>query len=182
MFEAGRNEEGDLYYFGKGKAFKKSFEEGKVSPPPSGFYGSSHIVIDKQGDFYFYQRTYYALWDCIVEENPIPDFINLQPKDLVKIPTTAVPDFLKENTAKNIKEKSGGLIIASQLDTLKSEGFFNMMHFLNDYKKSQIAIYLIRRTTQEEEDVVLKYKKSDLYYDADSIKWDKSRIKFFDSK
>jgi len=98
---------------------------------------------------------------------------------LIKIPATAVADFLKENTAKNIKEKRGGLVIASQLDTLRSEGFINMMHFIHDYKKSQIAIYLIRRTTQEE-DVVLKFKESNEFYDSDSIKWDKSRIRFFE--
>lgn len=132
----------------------------------------------KQGDLYFYQKTYYVLWNCIPEKNPLPEFINLQPKDLVKLPINSVQAFLKENILKKINDKRGLLIVASQLDTLKNEGFFNITHFLNDNK---ITLYLIRRTTQEE-DVVLEYKESDLFYNSDSVQWNKSRIKFFDSK
>ncbi|MFY0483596.1 hypothetical protein ACI6PS_13445 [Flavobacterium sp. PLA-1-15] len=158
------------------REFKKRLEEGNIPPPPTGFYGSSNVIIDKEGELYFYQRTYYGVLGCIVEENPLPEFINLQPKDLVKIPSTAVGDFLKENTVKNPREKWEHLIVACQLDTLKSEGFFNIMHFLRD---NQVPIYLIRRTTQEE-DVVLKFKESNVFYDSDSIQWDKSRIRFFE--
>lgn len=157
------------------RKIKKMAEEGKILVPPSGFYGSSNIIIDKNGGLYFYQRENRYIWHCIIEENPLPEFIDLQPKDLVKIPATAVADFLKENTAINIKEKRH-LIIASQLDTLKSESFFNIMHFLNDNK---FPLYLFRRTTQEE-DVVLKFKESDAFYNADSVEWDESRIRFFE--
>lgn len=159
------------------RAFKKKIEEAKVPPPSPGFYGPSNIIIDKEEDLYFYQRENRYIWNCIIEENPLPEFIDLQPKDLVKVPRNSVADFLKENTISNIKEKRY-LTIASQLDTLKSEGFFNIMDFLTDNK---VPIYLIRRTTQEE-DVVLKFKESDEFYNPDSIEWDKSRIRFFDSK
>ena len=158
---------------------KRMIEEEKILSPPKGYYGWTHIVIDEKGDFYFYQRPYRFIWICIDEEDPLPEFIDLTPNDLVKIPNHTIADFLKQNTAKRIKDKKGGFIIASQLDTLKTKAFFDLMHFIHDYKKSQIALYLIRRTTQEE-DVVLKYKKNDLDYDADSIQWDKSRIRFFE--
>ncbi|RZK09581.1 MAG: hypothetical protein EOO46_13425 [Flavobacterium sp.] len=158
---------------------KKRLEEAKIPPAPKGYYGLTHIIIDEKGDLYFYQRPYRFVWICIDEEDPLPEFIDLNPNDLVKIPNHTVADFLKENTAKRIKEKKGVLVIASQLDTLKTKAFFELMYFIHDYKKSQIALYLIRRTTHEE-DVVLKYKKNDLDYYADSIQWDKSRIRFFD--
>lgn len=162
----------------KEREYKKMIKEGKLLPPPPGFYGSSNIIIDKKGDLYFYLRENRYKWDCIIDENPLPEFINLQPKDLVKVPTNSVADFLKVNVVKNTREKRTHLIVASQLDTLKSEGFFNIMHFLRDNK---IPLYLIRRTTQEE-DVVLEYKEGDLFYNSDSVQWNKSRIKFFDSK
>lgn len=66
---------------------KKKIEEGKLLPPPSGFYGSSNIIIDKKGNLYFYQRTFYGILGCTVEEeNPLPEFINLKPRDLIKFP------------------------------------------------------------------------------------------------
>lgn len=29
-----------------------------IAIPPKGFYGESQLLIDKQGDFYFYQKEY----------------------------------------------------------------------------------------------------------------------------
>ncbi|WP_026978814.1 hypothetical protein [Flavobacterium tegetincola] len=157
-------------------------KNGKELPPPPpypGFYGLTNIIIDKQGEFYFYQRKYDFTWNCIPEENPNPDFINLKPVDLIKVPKNSIVDFLKENTSPAIKKNYGPFIIASQLDTLKTKEFINLMRYVNNTKKSQIRIYLIRRTTQEE-NVVLQFKKSDSVYDPDEIKWDKDSITFFE--
>lgn len=149
------------------------------SPPSPRFYGLANIVIDKQGEFYFYQREYLPIWNCIPEENPNPDFIDLKPIDLINIPENNIVDFLKENTSPSIKKNYGALIIASQGDTLKTKEFINLMHFINDTEKSQIRMYIIRRTTQEE-NVVLRFKKNDSVYDARIIKWPKDSITFLD--
>jgi hypothetical protein len=119
------------------------------------------------------------IWNCIPEENPNPDFIDLKPIDLINIPENNIVDFLKENTSPSIKKNYGALIIASQGDTLKTKEFINLMHFINDTDKSQIRMYIIRRTTQEE-NVVLRFKKNDSVYDARIIKWPKDSITFLD--
>lgn len=149
-----------------------------LPPTHSGFYGLTNIIIDKQGEFYFYQREYDFTWDCIPEENPNPDFIDLKPIDLIKVPKNSIVDFLKENTSPAIKKNYGAFILASQLDTLKTKEFINLIRYVNNTKKSGIRIYLIRKTTQEE-NVVLRFKKNDSVYDSDEIKWNKDSIKFF---
>lgn len=163
------------------KEHYNSKNEKTLPPPPPypGFYGLTNIIIDKQGEFYFYQREYDFIWDCIPEENPTPDFIDLKPIDLIKVPKNSIVDFLKENISPDIKKNNGAFIIASQLDTLKTKEFINLMRYVNNTMKSQIRIYLIRKTTQEE-NVVLRFKKNDSVYDSDEIKWDKDSIKFFD--
>lgn len=144
--------------------------------PRRGFYGLSNIIIDEKGDLYFYQKEYFFLLCGTGEQNLIPEFIDLSPNDLIKIPKNSAVDFIRENIAMQIKKKKTPLVIASQLDTLKNNTFIN---YVRDYKKSQIALYLVRRTTQEE-DVVLRFKKNDSLYNPKSIKWDTTRIKFFD--
>lgn len=146
--------------------------------PWRGFYGLRNVIIDEKGDLYFYQKEYLLLICGTKEENLIPEFIDLSPNDLIKIPKNTAVDFIRENIAMQIKKKKAPLVIASQLDTLKNNTFLN---YVKDYKKSQIATYMIRRTTQEE-DVVLRFKKNNSPYNPKSVKWDKSRIKFFDSK
>lgn len=146
--------------------------------PWRGFYGLSNVIIDEKGDLYFHQKEYLFIVCGTGKENLIPEFMDLSPNDLIKIPKNTAIDFIKENIALQIKNKKTPLVIASQLDTLKNNTFLN---YVRDYKKSQIATYMIRRTTQEE-DVVLKFKESDAFYNPDSVEWDKSRIKFFDYK
>jgi hypothetical protein len=149
-------------------------------PPPSPeFYGLANIVIDKQGEFYFYQREHLIAWNCFPEENPNPDFIDLKPIELIKVPKNSIVDFLKENTSPDIKKNYGSFVIASQLDTLKTKEFINLMRFINNTKKSQIRMYLIRKTTQEE-NIVLRFKKNDSVYFSNQVKWHKDSIKFVD--
>lgn len=140
-------------------------------PPRKGFYAENQLVIDKKGNFYFYQKRYFLEF-CSYgsEKDTLPHFLDLQPKDIVKIPKTCLNDFLSENILDKEKNRQI-LIIASQNDTIKNTSFFK---FIN---KNQLQTYQIRRTTQEE-DTVLKYKTNSDYYYSDSIKWDRSKIKF----
>jgi hypothetical protein len=154
-----------------------SLKNNKVNivPPPSTkgfFYGESQLVIDQKGDFYYYQKEYIQIFCSYGSENDtIPHFLGLKPKDIIKIPQKHLNDFIIENILTK-EERRQILIIASQTDTIKNDCFLNFL------KSSIIKTYHIRKTTQEE-DTVLKYKKNnDEYYNFENIKWDKTKIKF----
>ncbi len=137
-------------------------------PPNKAFYGESQLIIDKNGDLFFYQKEYIQiLCDYGFIDDSIPEFLGIKPKDIVKIPQNSLNDFLSENILTKDRQI---LIIASQNDTIKNKSF---LYFLEHNK---IPTYLIRRTTQEE-DTILFYKKNHKYYYSDEIKWDTTRIK-----
>jgi hypothetical protein len=86
------------------------------------------------------------------------------------VPNNSIVDFIKQNVA-NRNEMKRILVIASQNDTIKNNA---LLSYLNE---NQLSSFSTRRTTQEE-DTVLKYKKNnDEYYNSNSIKWDKTKIK-----
>lgn len=144
-----------------------------VAFPRKGFYGEHQLIIDEKGNLYFYQKEYFmALCSYGSENDTLPDFLHLEPKDIVRICQKDLTDFLSENILGKERNRQV-LVIASQNDTIKNISFFD---FLNN---KNIGNYIIRRTTQEE-DTVLDYKNNTnkhIYYYPDSIKWDKSKIK-----
>lgn len=151
----------------------KSSNNKTVAFPRKGFYGEHQLIIDKKGNFYFYQKEYiFILCSYGSENDTLPPLLRLHPKDIIRVPQKNLTDFLSENIL--VKEKDRQiLIIASQSDTIKNPLFFEFLNTKN------IGTYFIRRTTQEE-DTVLKYKNNqnrNAYYYPDSIKWDKTKIK-----
>jgi hypothetical protein len=139
--------------------------------PRKGFYGESNLIIDKKGEIYYFQKRYFMLFcDYGMENDTLPEFLDLQPKDLIKIPKEALKRFVDENVM-NREKRRQILVIASQNDTIKD---ITSLKFL---RNTRVPTYFIRRTTQEE-DTVLQYKKTKIYYYSDSIKWDKTKIKF----
>ncbi|SEN48407.1 hypothetical protein SAMN05444671_1667 [Flavobacterium sp. CF108] len=139
-----------------------------IPPPPSGFYSYNNIIIDQKGDFYFYQKEY-TPWHCIPSErDTIPDFFNIKPIEIIKVPNNSIVDFIKQNVA-NRNEMKRMLVIASQNDTIKNNTLFS---YLNE---NQLRSFSTRRTTQEE-DTVLKYKKNNEFYNYEDIKWNPDRI------
>lgn len=151
------------------RKFLQILKKGNISLPINGFYGENQLIIDKNGNLFFYQKEYIRAGCGTRSENDtLPHFFNLQPKDIIRIPKACVNNFLSENILDK-EEYRRILIIASQNDTIKNTSFFN---FVN---KNKLRAYLIRRTTQEE-DTVLKYKKNNDSYYSEDIKWDKNRI------
>jgi hypothetical protein len=144
-----------------------------IEIPKRGIYGESQLVIDKKGNLYFYQNAYVMRMCGTRDENDtLPHFLDLKPKDFVQIPENSLGDFISKNIL--TKEKNRRiLIIASQCDTIKN------ISFLNFLSNNQLNAYYIRKTTQEE-DTVLQYKIGDKYYDFEYVKWDKTKIKFPD--
>ncbi|AWK04098.1 hypothetical protein HYN56_07580 [Flavobacterium crocinum] len=162
------------------KELEKYYDSLAVHPPSTKgfFYGESQLIIDKKGNLYFYQREHFlALCSYGSENDTLPHFLHLEPKDIIRIPPKNLTDFLSENIL--VKEKNRQiLIIASQNDTIKNPSFFEFLNTKN------IGTYFIRRTTQEE-DTVLRYKNNQsrhVYYYPDSIKWDKTKIKLPNNK
>ncbi|MBE8725320.1 hypothetical protein [Flavobacterium hungaricum] len=151
-------------------SIKKSTNRAAL-PPRKSFYAESQLIIDKKGNFYFYQKEHIPiLCDYGYEKDTIPHFLNLKPKDIIKIPQKDLNDFLAENILTKEKKRQI-LIIGSQSDTIKNA------YFLKFLKSNMIQTYYIRITTQEE-DTILKYKRNGDYYDSDSIKWNRTKIKF----
>ena len=148
-------------------------KKNNVSRPfiPVGISGESNLIIDKYSNVFYYQRNKKPVLLCDYgrENDTIPLFLDLQPKDLIKIPKDYIGEFINENL-KDKEKKKQILIMASQMDTIKDKQFLKFL------KNIQIPTYIIRRTTQEE-DTVLNYKKKGAFYDSKEIKWDKSRIK-----
>jgi len=137
---------------------------------PKGFYRENQLIIDKNGNLFFYQKEHIRISCNYGSENDtLPHFLDLHPKDIVKIPESSLNDFLSENILSKEKDRQV-LVIASQNDTIKN------ISFLDFLDRITIPTYIIRRTTQEE-DTVLHYKKTEKHYDSDEIKWDKTRIK-----
>ena len=139
--------------------------------PVKGFYGASNLIIDSDNNIYFYQTDIPEV-DCYygTENDTLPHFLDLQTKDIIKIPKKFISEFVNEIVMTKIEQRQI-LIIGSQKDTIKDLDFLNFIH------NTKVPTYLIRRTTQEE-DTVLKYHKTGKkYYDEKNIKWDKSKIK-----
>lgn len=145
-----------------------------MPPPfiPNGISVESNIVIDENSNIYYYQKNRRAdiLCNYGMENDTIPKFINLQPKDLIKIPKDCIEKFIDENVMTKEKRRQI-LIVASQTDSIKNQTIVSFIYNL------KVPTYVIRRTTQEE-DTVIYYKKKNAFYYSDEIKWDKARIKF----
>jgi hypothetical protein len=150
----------------------------KTPPPPpipgSLIYGTNTFIIDYDSKIYYFQRNpIFPFCGNGFENDTIPHFINLHPKDLIEIPNNSISDFVKLNYKDDFRNLT---FVSSKLDTLKSESFFNLITALESSLKDR-DFYYIGRTTQEE-DTVLKYKKDNKYYSSENIKWDKTRITF----
>lgn len=148
-------------------------KKNNVPPPfiPNGISVESNIIIDENSNIYYYQRNKRGVFcNYGMENDTIPKFMDLQPKDIIKIPKDCLKKFIDENVMTKEKRRQI-LILASQTDSIKNQTIVSFIYNL------KVPTYVIRRTTQEE-DTVLSYKKKNAFYYSDSIKWDKSRIRF----
>lgn len=131
----------------------------------------SNLIIDRNNNLYYYQRNYIGAGCGVgMENDTIPYFLDLQLKDLIKIPKKDIDQFISENVLTK-EERRQILVIASQKDTISDTVILKFLYTL------KVPTYAIRRTNQEE-DVVLHHKINNLYYDAEEIKWDSTKIKF----
>lgn len=141
------------------------------------FYAANEILIDSVGNLFHrdletpkYSENTTSLCGNGLQNDTIPEFINLQPKDLVELPNNSIEKYITQTILSKPKNHQV-LIMASQSDTIKNKRFLKFL------QKIKIPTYLIRRTTQEE-DTVLYYKKENKVYLSSEIKWDSTKIKF----
>jgi len=146
------------------------------SPPPiPGWlvYGTNTFIINSDSTAYYFQNKGIGFICGTPNADTIPYFINLQPKDLIEISNKNLYEFIKLNYKDDFRNAT---FIASESDTLKSKIFFDLRKSLSHFIRNR-DFCVIRRTTQEE-DTVLKYKRSNGSYYSEDIKWDKTKIKF----
>jgi len=160
------------------KEKNRQIKNGDTTPPPPipGFlvYGTNTFIIDSDSKIYYFKRGDVGhICGNWAKEDTIPYYINLHPRDLIEVQKDSISEFVKSNYTDNFRNLT---FVSSKLDTLKSESFYELITALELSLKDR-DFYYMRRTTQEE-DTVLKYKKTNTYYNSEQIKWDENRITF----
>lgn len=155
---------------------KRTLNQHAPQPPPKEYYFPSNFIIDTGDHIYYYQQKINSLWYCVTEKdwNTPPSFIDLQPKDIVEVPTGNLVDFINANI-QYFGNSDRLFAISSVLDTITSPGLTKIFSIFKN--KTNEIDWTFRRTTPEE-DTVLWYKKSKQKYHSDEIKWDSSKTLF----
>ena len=148
-------------------------------PPPPAYYLPANFVIDSAGQVYFYQQPHYgSLRSTNPNNNKLPDFIDLQPEDIVRIPDDNIKEFIQDNIV--TLDRSDRLVaIALMKDTVTSSGLTKIFKVFNDTAND---IKWIMRAATEEETIVLAYKQHDCKYYPNNLLWDSSKIHYIHLK
>jgi hypothetical protein len=142
-------------------------------PPPSRvYYMPFNFIIDTSEQILFYQRERTLDNDAVVAWDTPPEFINLQPKDIIQLPKDEIEEFMTLNIL-NSGRFGRVVAIASTEDTIKSKGLSTIASILRQNR----VPWKFRKVTQEEI-VVLDYKRRYAVYYSGSIKWDSTKIRF----
>ncbi|WP_296143596.1 hypothetical protein [uncultured Flavobacterium sp.] len=134
-------------------------------------YAQNNFIIGNNNKVYFYRTS--PVMICIPQKKHPPEFIDLKPNDIIELPVSSIGEFVHLNFGGESRRKSI-ISIASFTDTIKSDSF---KHLLSSFATEKIAKYFIRRTTLEEE-IVLIHKTKDLFYFPEEVNWDTTRINF----
>lgn len=134
-------------------------------------YAQNNFIIGDSNKIYFYRTA--PVMICTPQKKHPPEFINLEPNDIIELPVSSIGEFVHLNFGGELRRKRI-ISIASFTDTIKSDSF---RYLLTSFATEKIAKYFIRRTTLEEE-VVLNHKTKDLSYFPEEVDWDTTRINF----
>lgn len=146
-------------------------------PPPvvKPYYANFNFIIDSTGNLYFFQQQTYR-WICGtgLDENTLPEYIDLRPTEIVAVPLNGLKSFIDSNIF-NHDPDARIVAIGFLKDTIKSEGLYNLTQLLKD--TSNKTRWFIRHSTQEEA-IVLNFKKRQARFYPDDIHWDSSKTRF----
>jgi hypothetical protein len=144
-------------------------------PPIQPYYLNCNFIIDSSGEVFFYGQPYYS-FTCVtgLDWDTPPKFINLKPENIVHLPVKGLTDFIQLNVL-SLGFRQRLIAVASVKDTIQSAGLSKIFAACNN-NANEIR-WLFRKTTQEE-NIVLKFKKLNLKYYPEDIKWDSTNILF----
>jgi hypothetical protein len=167
----------DIYIVPKREKPQVGIKPNEPPPPPpiQTYYFPSNFIIDTAGQVYFYQQQQGG-WFCGTgfEWDTPPEFIDLKPKDIVRVPIKDLTDFVELNII-NLGSNERWVAIASIRDTIKSEGLTKLLKVFRD--PSNNIKWTFRKATEEER-IVLKFKERKWRYYSSDIKWDSTKILF----
>lgn len=170
----------EVYIISKAESdYKKMLKESKNQttppPPPRGpfVYGSNNFIIDKDTNLFYFQQPSFFICGTGAENDTVPRLMEFKKEDFIQIPRNSIKEFV----LLNLKDGDRNFThIASQIDTLYFHLYFDLVNAVSQsILRKDGDIFIIRRTTQEE-DTIIEYKKSGKSYYYSEIKWDTTRI------
>ena len=147
----------NVFIVGTRKRSKLNDDNNKPIPPPPpymDYYQPVNFIIDSAGNVYYFKREQHG-WYCGPSKawDAPPDFINLKPEDIIKIPTENIDTFIMKNILP-LDEGSRHVAIGSLKDTIQSAGLSKIMAVCKS--PSNGIVWEFRRATDEERQVLGK--------------------------
>lgn len=164
------------------KSFNYEKDTNKIPPPPPPpvdlkWYSNVTFIMDSKNKVYIYQtesKINHKLNENAFEYDlEYPNYIELKPEHLVTFESEDFIKFIKVNNDifelySNLENRTNKFFyIASECDTVKNTAAYELEKI---FKNERRVNYMIRKTT-EEENCVLKYKRSRKKYIPENIKW-----------
>jgi hypothetical protein len=121
-------------------------------------------------------------YDTLIYEFNYPNYLGLKPQHLIAIDSKNFISFIKLNNdifqlETDSSDKTTIFYIASNMDTIKNDAFYDLIRFVTKYDSQGHNLYidgnlryLVRKTT-EEENVVIKFKRNKKEYHPEQINW-----------
>lgn len=170
----------EVYIISKAESdYKRMLKEPRNNstppPPPRGpfVYGSNNFIIDKDTNLFYFQQPSFFICGTGAENDIVPRLMEFKKEDFIQIPRNSIEEFVKLNFKQGEKNF---IQIASQIDTLNFKTYFDLLNALEPSMISKDGdVFIIRKTTQEE-DTVIDYKKKRKEYYYGNIKWDTTQI------
>jgi hypothetical protein len=150
-------------------------------PPPLSYYSGLVMIFDTSNRIYLYQTECIYKDRSIKKSYKIPsanylNFIGLNPDQLLSIKSEYLIDFLTDNDRyfkldTNYHESNRFFFIVSDYDTITNIGYYMLLdHIKSDRSKRGNIFYSIRRTTEEEKNVLYCLRSGKLY-EPQNFKW-----------
>jgi hypothetical protein len=150
------------------------------------YYSSIVFIFDSTERIHLYQtelrdsnnislnKSLGQSWCC--EEEQYPFFINLEPKDLMTLNVSYFIDFIKDNDTifkldRDLNETNKFAFLVSEFDTIKNEGFYKLIDYIENMNKTDRRIFYNVRNATEEERNVLNCKRQGLKYEPYKFQW-----------
>lgn len=159
----------------------------------SSYYYKTVIIFDSIDQVYLYQTNLITNENsivknsggCIVYENDdfhkfkkYPNYLDLRTDNILKFTNKNFLEFIKTNNDIFLFDTIANcvriVIIASNKDTITNSAFYDFMNLIMKKQKTIKKVHYIIRLTTEEENQVIFYKRRNLKYNPETIKWSKN--------